>query len=56
MFKRIAMIAALLAAVAACSPSGGSSSQAPGSTITPIESVTPSMTPTMGLESVAPTQ
>jgi hypothetical protein len=56
MFKRLAMIAALLAAVAACSPSGGSASLAPGATLTPVESVTPSMSPTMGLESVAPTQ
>ena len=56
MFKRIAMIAALLAAVAACSPSGGSSSQEPGATLTPVESTTPSMSPSMGLESAAPTQ
>jgi hypothetical protein len=56
MFKRLAMILALMAAIAACSPSGGSSSQVPGATLTPVESVTPSMSPTMGLESAAPTQ
>lgn len=56
MFTRLAMILALAAALTACSPSGGSSPQVPGSTASPAPSTTPTMSPSMGLESVAPTQ
>jgi hypothetical protein len=37
MFKRLLLIAALAASIAACGPSGGSS--APGGSVAPIESI-----------------